>query len=223
MRAQASLGALAVALALLTGATVVGVVVADAALADADRDPRERRAAAAVADRLVAADAPTTVRANALDAGAVDDLNANRLAELAPPAARADVRVALDGRPVVTRGDPAAGRTVRRSVVVVSRVGSARTTVDLARPASVRVPPGVGRARVRFDPGPNTTVRTVEANGRVVLHADGGLAETAVVHLSRYEPTTVRVRTGANATGSVSVAYSRRRVVDRTLSVTVDV
>jgi hypothetical protein len=107
-------------------------------------------------------------------------------------------------------------------VVVVSRTPPVGDSVILSRDGSVEVPRGVGRATLRFDPGPNTTVRTVSADGRVVLHDAGGLDGDASVHLSRYEPTTLRVDAGANATGRVAVSYRRWRVADGTLRVTVD-
>ncbi|WP_251341433.1 DUF7263 family protein [Haloplanus halophilus] len=222
MRGQTNLLALAVALVLLTGATVVGVSLADSALAGADRDPVERHAAAAVADRLTAADSPITVRANALNDSRVETLNASRLAELAPPATEGDVRVALGGRTLVSRGSPGGGWTVRRSVVVVDRSGVVVTPANLTRRSTVRIPRGVGRANVTLDPGPNTTVRSVSADGRVVLYDGAGLNTTATVRLSRYEPTTLRVGTGANATGRIEVTYRRPVVDERILTVTVD-
>ncbi|WP_248897845.1 DUF7263 family protein [Haloplanus halobius] len=221
MRGQANLSALVVALTLLTGATVVGVTIADASLASADRDPTEQRAANAVADRLIAADAPTTLRANTLDAAVIETLNASRLVALVPSAAAGTFRVALDGTTLVERGEPGTGTTVRRGVLVASRM-SAGSTMNLSQGATEQVPSRVDRVAVSIDPGPNTTVRTVYANGRVVLHDDAGLATTAAVHLSRYEPTTIRVDASQNATGEVRLTYRRVRVDERTLVVTVD-
>jgi hypothetical protein len=223
MRAQTNLVALTLALVLVTGATVVGVAVADGALVEADRNPIDRHAAGAVADRLVAADSPTTVRANALDATAVDDLNASRIETLAPPARDAALRITLDGEPVVERGVPRDGATVRRSVVVVSRSAPIRRSINISRDSTVRIPRGVGRATVAVDPGPNTTIRTVRAGGRVVLYDGAGLDANATVHLSRYEPTTVAVDPGTNATGRVAVTYRQPLVETHTLRVTVDV
>jgi len=222
MRAQTNLVALVLALVLLTGATVVGVTFADAALADADRDPLDRHAATAVADRLVAADSPTTTRANALNASAVDDLNASRVEALVPPAEGAAIRISLDGETVVDRGSPAGGATVRRSVLVVSRTAPIDRTVDISRESTARIPRGIGRVTVAVDPGPNTTIRTVRASQRVVLYDGAGLDTNTTVHLSRYEPTTIRVDAGANATGRVVVTYRAPQPESRTLTVTVD-
>lgn len=222
MRAQTNLVALVLALVLLTGATVVGVTFADAALSDADRDPLDRHAATAVADRLVAADAPTTVRANALAADAVGDLNASRVETLAPPAEGAAFRIALDGEPVVERGPAGSGVTVRRSVVVVSRTDPIQRSINVSRGSTVRIPRGVDLATVVVDPGSNSTIRTVRAGGRVVLYDGAGLDTNATVHLSRYEPTTVRIGAETNATGRVTVTYRRPITEARTLTVTVD-
>ncbi|AXG09378.1 DUF7263 family protein [Haloplanus rubicundus] len=222
MRAQTNLVALVLALVLVTGATVVGVGVADGALAGADRDPLDRHAATSVADRLVAPDSPTSVWANALDAAAVEALNASRVEALAPPAEGAALRITLDGEAVAERGNPVGGVTVRRSVTVVSRSESVRRVVNLSRGSTVRVPRGIGRATVAVDSGENTTVRTVRADGRVVLYDGAGLDANATVHLSRYEPTTVRTGAGANATGRVVVTYRRPSVETHTLAVTVD-
>lgn len=223
MRAQTNLVALGLALVLVTGATVVGVAVADGALAGADRDPLDRHAATAVADRLVAADSPTTVRVNALNASRVEALNASRVEALAPPAERAAIRITLDGESVVERGNPTGGVTVRRSVTVVSRSAPVRRAVNLSRGSTVRVPRGVGRATVAVDSGENTTIRTVRAGGRIVLYDGAGLDTNATVYLSRYEPTTVRTGAGANATGRVVVTYRRPSAETHTLAVTVDV
>jgi hypothetical protein len=222
VRGQTNLVALVVALVLLTGATIVGVSLADSALAGADRDPVERHAATAAADRLTAADSPVTVRANTLNASAVEDLNASRLADLSPPAATGDVRIALDGSAVVERGTPDGGTTVRRAVVVRSQSAPITTPVNLSRRSTVRVPRSVTRATVSLSPGPNTTLRSVRANDRVVLHDGTGLNTTATVYLSRYGPTTLRIDAGANATGRVEVTYRRPIRDDRVLTVTVD-
>lgn len=220
MRGQTNLAALVIAFVLLTGATVVGVAFADAALADADRNPRDRHAATAVADRLVAADAPTTVRANALAATAVDDLNASRVETLVPPAEGAAVRITLDGEPVVDRGSPAGGATVRRSVVVVTRSEPVRRSINASRNATVRVPRGVDRAAVDVESASNVT--TVRANGRVVLYDGAELETNETVHLSPYEPSTIRTGTVGNATGRVVVTYRRPRTEPRILTVIVD-
>lgn len=223
MRAQTNLVALGLALVLVTAATVVGVAIADGALAEADRDPLDRHAATAVADRLIAADSPTTVRPNALNASVVEDLNATRIEALAPPAEDAALRITLDDETLVERGAPRGGATVRRAVVVVSRSASIQRTINVSSDSAVRVPRGVSRAAVAVDSGENTTIRTVRASGRVVLYDGAGLDTNTTVHLSRYESTTVRIDPSANATGRVAVTYRRPSVETRTLTVTADV
>jgi hypothetical protein len=222
VRAQTNLVALTLALVLVTGATVVGVAVADAALADADRDPLDRHAATTVADRLVAADSPTTARANVMNASVVDGLNASRVEALAPPAEGAALRIGLDGETVVARGSPEAGVTIRRSVLVTTRAGPTTRIGDVSNGSVVRVPRGVDRAVVAVDAGSNTTVRAVRADGRVVMYDGAGLDGSATVRLSPYSRTTVRVDAGANATGRLTVSYRRRTTETRVLRVTVD-
>lgn len=222
MRAQVNLVALGVALVLVTGATVAGVSLADSALAGADREPLERHAASGIADRLTAADSPVAVRANTLDAAAITALNVSRLVELAPPAERRDVRIALGETVIVERGDPDRGTTVRRSVAVRSRSAPTSMVLNLTRESTVRIPRGVDRVAVTVDPGPNTTVRSVRANGRVLLYDGAGIDGRETSYLDRYDRTTLRVEAGANATGRAEVTYRRVRVDARHLTVTVD-
>jgi hypothetical protein len=221
VRAQVNLVALGVALVLVTGAAVVGVTLADSALASADRDPLERQAASAIAERLTAADSSVTVRANTLDAAGVARLNASRVADLAPPARERPFRVALGGTVVAERGTPG-GASIRRSVVVRSRTPPTPVVIDLARESTLRIPRGVGLATVAVDAGPNTTVRSVRANDRVLLYDSAGVDGSATVSLDRYDRTTVTVETSANATGRVEVTYRRPIVDRRPLTVTVD-
>ncbi|MFC7172959.1 hypothetical protein ACFQL0_05555 [Haloplanus litoreus] len=165
MRGQTNLIALAVALVLLTGATVVGVTLADSALAGADRDPVERHAATAVADRLTAADSRITVRANALNATAVDALNASRLSDLAPPRPRVTFALPSTERPSSNAAPRAVGRRfVVRSWFARDRPPSPRSSTSpagrrsgsrgvSAAPASRSLP-----ARTpRFGPSARTT------------------------------------------------------------------
>lgn len=227
MRGQTNLIALAAALVLLTTATVVGVALADVALNDATRTPVERRAALGTADRLVAASAPTTVRANAMDAAAVDDLTAARLESLAPVIRGRAVRVSLDGETLVERGAPSDGVTVRRAVVVVTRgeaVRVERNVTDAANASGVRVPRGVGRATVAVRPQGNGTLDVVRADDRVVLYDEEGLNTTATVRVGRYAPTTLRAGGNgeANASGAFAVQYRPVRTHEATLTVTVD-
>ena len=214
-RGQANLAALAVALVALLSATTLGLVVADGALASADRDPLSRRAADAAAERFVTADA-TTVRPNVLDGDALTSFTAARLDSLAPPAAGRDVTVRLGERVIVDRGDPTGGVTVRR-VVLVAGTTERTQDIDVVDGTTFTLPRRSSRVALAF--GPNANVTTVRANGRVVLHDPGGLDGTLTVPLSRYETTTLAFEGG---TGSVAVSYYPRETRKAVLAVTVD-
>jgi len=199
-RGQANLAALAVALLVVSAVTGVALLVADEAFEAAEREPGQRRAAAAIADRLVAADAPITRRANVLAADRSGNLTVERIEALAPPATGRALRVRLAGRTLVERGDPAGGTTVRR-VVLVERRQSLSVPV---RNATVTLPRRSPRATVELDPGADVT--TVRANGRVVLHNDSGLVGRFTVALSRYETTMLRFH-GRPSPSTASLIY----------------
>lgn len=222
-RAQANLAALSVALLVLTATAVAGLVVADTALDRADRDPRDRRVAVAVSERLVAGTGPVADRTNVLNDSALAGLDAERLAAAVPALGDAAVRVSLDGEVLAERGDPTGGTTLRR-VVLVERRDSVTVTPALSDRGSVTLPRRSPRVRVRIDPPTGTTVRTVRANGRVVLHDPSGLDGTYEVRVSRFE--TTRLTFDADAAlprGSVEVTYYPARTTKGLLEVTVDV
>lgn len=219
-RAQANLPALAVALLLVTTAAGVGLSLADGAFADARRDPGERAAAVGLAERLVSDASPLTTRGNVLNRSALDRLDATRLGEAFPASEGRAVRVRLDGETVVERGDPADGTTMRR-VVLVER----RQSVTLSRVPDDRValPRRTPRATLALSPPPTTTLTTVRANGRVVLHNESGLRGTFDVRLSRYETTTLAFDyEGPLPPPAVSVTYYPARTIKAELVVTVD-
>lgn len=211
MRGQANLPALAVALLVVTTTTGLAVVIADGAFASAERDAGERATAAAIADRLVAADSPLTERRNVLNAGR---LGADTVQAVVP--AEASVRVALDDETVFERGDPR-GPTVRRIVIVADR-----QTVTLTPPlefGTVTLPRRSPRATIAIDS--SADVRTVRANDRVVLHDPAGITGSHDVNLSRYETTKLRFEGEANA-DDVTVTYYPRQTTKGRLEVTVD-
>lgn len=217
-RGQANLAALAVALVAVTSATALGVVVADDALGGATRTPRQRRAAVAAADRLVAGDAPTTRRPNVLDGPTVANLSLPDLDALAPPVRGRSIRVRLGDRTLVSRGDPVGGVTVRR-VVLVADAGTRTRTHALADGRRLTLP---RRTRtVRIDFGNATGVETVRANGRVALHDPNGLSGVATVRLSRYETTRLAFA-GADLVGTVSLTTHPVETEKAVLAVTVD-
>ncbi|MFB6304714.1 MAG: hypothetical protein ABEH47_06075 [Haloferacaceae archaeon] len=218
-RGQATLLAAAVAVILLVGTTAIGVALADDALRGADRRPLERHAARTVADRLVTAN-ETTYRDGVVRSDRMANLTAADLTALSPAAAGRAVRVRLGDETLVSAPAAGSGTTVSR-VVRVGRTEREAAQVDLARRRNLTVPPGVERARVYVATGNNTTATTVLADGRPVLHADGGVDGTSVVRVSRHDPTRLRVRTDGNVTGRVRIEYVRVRTDPAVLEVTV--
>ena len=217
-RAQASLVSLAVALVLLTGATALGLAVAEGALSGADGRPLEHRAASVAADRIVEADT-VTLRPNALDETAIWALSPADVDELAPAATGRPLRVRLGGETVAARGDPDPGATVRRAVVVGSRT-SARRTVDDPGNNTLTVPSGPAEVRVAVRPGNESSVTAVRADGRVVLYDPAGLDGSATVRVEPAANTTLSfAATGPNAT--VEASYVETDAEPTTLEVTV--
>lgn len=219
-RAQTNLLALAVALLTVAAATGVGLALADGALAGADRDPLERRAASALAGRLVAGDAPTTDRPNVLNRSRVRNLTASDADRLAPAVRGRAVRVRLGDRTLVARGDPDDGTTTRRLVLVAERETTTRR-FDLDRTDSLTLPRRTPRIRLTVDSGPDTTVRTVRMNDRVVLHEPAGLNGTATVSLPRDETARLTIETRGGTNGSVRVTSYPAETTKATLVVTV--
>jgi hypothetical protein len=211
IRGQANLPALAVALVLLTSTAGLSVAFADAAFADADRDPGDRR--------VVVASAATTRRANVLREGALS-LSPAALDRSFPVARGHAIRLEVGDVTVLERGDTSGGATVRR-VVLVARAQAVTFTPTLDRNATT-IPRRTERVTLTVRPT-NATVRTVRANGRVVLHDPSGLNGTYDVDVSRFE--TVRLRFEADrplVPGSVELTYYPTRTTKATLAVTVD-
>lgn len=186
MRGQTELPELAVALVLLTTVVTFGVGAATTALSTADRSAVERQSAVSVSDRLVSAEAPVTTRANVLDVEALGALNATVLTDVYGVAPSSDVRITLDGDPLVVDGNPAGGTTIERLVLVESRTTEA-VDPDFEQNRTAVLPRRSPRVRLTIDPPPGTTVRSVRANDRVVLTNASGLRGAFDVDLSRYE------------------------------------
>lgn len=221
-RAQANLPAVAVALLLLTATTGLAVTLADSAFASADRDPADRRVAASLADRMVAADSPFTRRANVIDVDAVSPLPEPRLDARFPVVEGRAVRIRLGDRTLVERGSPDGGTTVRR-VVLVAEAQSVTIRPRLTGNTTT-LPRRTDRVRVHVDPPGATTVTTVRANDRVVLHDTSGLSGTYDVDVSRFETVRLTFETdGPLPPNSVEVTYFPTRTTKATLAVTVDV
>ena len=220
-RGQSNLVAVAMALVTLTAVAGLGLALADAAFDGADRPVDERRVAVALSERLVAPDSPLTVRGNVLNATRVAGFDANDLAASFPVVGHRSFSVRLGDRTVAERGDPVDGRTVDRIVLVEERTAVTRDPV-LDDEDAVTLPRRTPRVRVRIDPPPATTVRTVRTDGRVVLRNASGLRGNFTVPVSRLE--TVRLAfeaSGPLPVGSVVVTYYPATTTKATLEVTV--
>ena len=214
-RGQANLASLAIALVALVSATTLGVVVADGALANADRDPLERRAAVTAADRLVNAPG-TTVRSNVLDREAMQTVGGRALDTLAPPVEGRAVRLRLGDETLFERGDPTGGTTIQRVVLVAESTTRTRTVTG-DDGSSHTLPRRTTRIDLVFDS--SSTVETVRLNGRVVLHDSDGLRGRFSVHASHYETATLAFAGGSGAVEIVTHPLQTRKA---TLRVTVD-
>lgn len=219
-RGQANLLALGAALLALTTAAGLGLALADAALAGTDRQPLDRAAAESTTDRLVAADARTTRRANVLDEPAIENLTVTRLETMAPAVEERAVRVRLDGERLLERGTPTDGVTVRRVVLVAAETTTTRG-VDLDENAATTLPRRTDRIRLSLDPGDDTTVVTVRADDRVVLHDPDGLTGTVTVPASRYETVTLAFEMRGDGEGHVAVTYYPTQTSKAVLEVSV--
>lgn len=221
-RAQASLPALAVALVVLTGATLVGLTLAEGALLSADRPADERRTAVSLGDRLVAADSPLTDRANVLNRTRLDRFDAGELRSAFPASQGSDVRVTVSDDIVSATEERVQGTTIRR-LVVVADSGERTVRPSMGVSNAFTLPRRTDRVEIGLAPPVNETVETVRANDRVVLHDPGGLRGTFDVNLSTRE--TVRMAFEANNTlpdGSVRVTFPTERTSRATMAVTVD-
>lgn len=219
-RGQANLIALAAALLVVTTAATLGLALADAALSGTEREPIVRGAADSTADRLVAADAPTTYRENVLNESALGELDVDELEQLAPPTEQRDVRVRVDDTTILERGSPDTGVTVRR-VVLVGTETTATRTASLEQETTT-LPRRTGRVRLSFDPEPETTVVTVRTNDRVALHDPDGVDGPATVPVSRYQTTTLSFETAGSGGGVVEISYYPLQANKAVLEVSID-
>lgn len=221
MRAQTELVALGVAFVLLTGTVVAGVVLANGALASAERDALERQTATALSERLVSGDATHAPRENVLSSERFG-LDETTLRERYNVPAGTDVRISLGGEQIVETGPVTDGTTVER-LVLVERRTTEQLQPDFDNSRTVTLPRRTSNARLTIDPPEQTTVERVRANGRVVLSNESGLEGTLEVSLSPFETTTLSFETvGVLEEGSVLVEYEPPETHKETLRVTVD-
>lgn len=212
-RAQANLLVVAVALVVLTAVTGTAVAMAEGALLTAERDSAERATTVGTADRLVAADAPVTRRANVLDRGAVRNLSAADLEALVPALTGRAIRVQIGDRTVVERGDPTGGTTVRR-LGLLATTGEWSGSVDAGDGETLTIP----RRTDRITVGVSGTVTTVRVDDRVVLHDPDGLDGKTEVTVSRYDTLNVT----AAGDGEVLVEAKPETTEKALIVVTVD-
>lgn len=223
MRGQINLPALAIALLALTATAVLALAIADQAFAHADRDPGDRRVAAALAERIVADESPLTDRQNVLRASALENLDPTRLRSAFPVVGERQVRVRV-AEWTVDRGDPTGGASVRR-VVLVRRPQAVELDPALDD-GETTLPRRTARVTLTVDPsvGPGgTTIRTVRANGRVLLHDPGGLDGTYDVRVSRFDTVTLTFEgAGPLPSAAIGITYYPARTTKAVLVVTVD-
>lgn len=221
-RAQANLAAFAIAVLVVTTTTTLAIFVADGAFAAADESSLEHARAEGLAAVMVGAESPLTTRANVVNATAAGALDTN-LEDWFPATIGVDVRVSLEGATIAERGDPTHGTTVRRLVLVADAdprtVQPALTSSD----RTVTLPRRASSIDLTISPPGGTTVTTVRANERVVLHEPGGLDGTYTIEVSRFETTTLAFdATGALPPGSVELRYRPATTRKAILEVTVD-
>lgn len=221
-RAQTELPALGIALVLLTTVLVLGLASASTALSAAERPAVERQAAVGLSEQLVADSAPLTTRANTVDPDAVAGMTRDELESVYGLAPEHDVRIELDGETIVESGTPAEGTTVNRLVVTEHREErTLEPAFETGR--AVTLPRRTSHATLTIDPPPETVVRTVRADDRVVLHSDEGLRGTFDVALSRFETKRLSFEAaGVLSEGDVDIEYYPAQTRKATLSVTID-
>lgn len=212
-RGQANLLAVAVALVVLVGVTGTAIAIAEVALSSEERDSAERATAVAAADRLVAADADATRRANVIDRDALAGLTVADLEATVPELAGADLRVRVGGEVVLERGDPTRGTTVRR-IALLAETDTWSTTLATDG-ESVTVPRRTDRLTVAPVAG---TVETVRVDDRVRLHDPDGIGSEATVSVSRHETLTVT----AAGDGAVELTAHPETTEKAMVEVTVD-
>jgi hypothetical protein len=220
MRGQVNLPALAVALLVVTTTAGLAFALADDAFASSTRDT-DAASATMLSERLVSERSPLTARANVLNRSAVAALDADALTRWFPMSADAAVRIRLDGETVAERGDPTGGTTVERVVLVERR--KQVTLEPMLTTNRVTLPRRTPAATLRLDPPNGTTVATVRANDRIVLHDPEGLDGAYGLDLSRYATVTLSFDAdGPLREGDATVTYRASETTKAPLEVTVD-
>lgn len=218
-RGQANMLSIAVAFLLLTGATGAALGVAHGSLASAERDVTQRALATDLADRLVAPDTDHVHRKNVLDRNKTESLSTDEAESLVSDLENREFRVRIDDSTLMQQGNPAGGPTVERLVLLASPE-TRSYQLHLEADEAIALPRRTEAIEFRIESGPNTTVTTIRANDRIVLHAPEGLAGTATVAV----PWTATQRITIDATGSnatVDLRIRPKTTVKARLEVTV--
>lgn len=207
MRAQTSLPVLGVVLVVLTVTLIVSLSVAEGQLVAADSAPIERQTAASIADRLVAADSPVTARANVVRPAALSNRTADDLRTWAGLQSEDAISVGLGGREVISADGATEGATIER-IVLVETESEESVEPRFEGTRSVTLPRRTENISLTLSPSGSTTLRTITANGAIVLHDPTGLAGNYTVEVPRYETATVTfVGSGELSRGDVEIAY----------------
>lgn len=223
MRGQTALPALALSFLLLTAGIVITVTAAGSALESAQRPALDRQAAAALSERLVAGRASVTTRPNVLNATRVTGLTTGELREEYGLPEDTAVRVRLGDTVVVEAGNVARGVTVERLVVLEQRQ-SREIQPALGWQRRLPIPRRTSMVGLTLEPPPNTTVRTVQVDGRVRLQNASGLTGTFEMPISiAQQPALQFTATGPLPAGSVRVQYYPVQTEKSRLEVKVDV
>jgi hypothetical protein len=224
-RAQANLIGFAVAVIVVTTVAVVGVALANDAVADADRRPLATHAAERLADHLVAADAAHTRGPNVLRSRATANLTPAALDAAVPPLRNRSFRVSLGTETVVVRGHPSAavaGGSADRRGARIERAVERSTRIDLADRRAVTLRDHAGPVVVVVDPAPGQSAATLRAGDRIVLHDPDGLAGRYVVSVPQTRPLDlVFVTRGRPVVGGATATVTWTEPTARTASLVV--
>lgn len=222
MRGQITLPAVGVAFLLLTATLAVGVLTAETALSGAERPALDRKAAVGISEALVREGSPVTARANVVNESELAGVTAADLRARYGLGANASVRLTLDGRTVVSHGDPAGGVTVQRIVLVESQE-TVTVTDALDGSRSVILPRRTPAVNLTIRPPPGTNLTHVRVDGRLRLHNASGLNGTYELPISTVETAQLRFEAvGPLTADSVEIRYEPLRTEKARLAVTVD-
>jgi hypothetical protein len=222
MRGQTTLPVLGVALLVVTSVSLVVVLVGQGAVHGASEPSLERSTAVALSERLVANSSALAVRPNVLSADKLDSLDGNYLREKLGVADGLDVAIRLDDEVLLDTGVGTDYTSFER-IIIVQQVHERRRTPPVRAGAAITLPRRVEHIGLRVQPGPNTTVHSVTADGQVLLHDASGLSGWYDLRLSRFETTGLTVAaTGPLGQDDLTLRYAVPERRPATMEVRVD-